>query len=177
MTLPARLDPYRLRGLALRQLDLCHQAEMMRMQQVVLDALPDPAWFYPSEAWEYESWLQNREAFGYFDGDALVGFAAIAPWTVRGEHSYARVLGRPAENTYDFHDVMVLPAYRGRGIHSTFLRLFEEMARALGGTAIYATVDPGNQASWHNFEKAGYSCVLTKPAYDGRLRRYYERRL
>ena len=47
------------------------------------------------------------------------------------------------------------------------------MARAMGGRAIYATVDPGNSASWHNFEKAGYALVCTRPAYDGRMRRYY----
>ena len=68
--------------------------------------------------------------------------------------------GEPEENTYDFHDVLVLPRYQGRGMHTRFLNLFEEMARAMGGRAIYATVDPGNSASWHNFEKGGLRAGL-----------------
>ena len=38
----------------------------------------------------------------------------------------------------------------------------------------YATVDPDNSASWYNFEKEGYVCIVTQPAYDGRDRRYYK---
>lgn len=167
-------DSFHIRGLRLRQLTRDDQARMMKMQRETLAALPDPAWFFPSEAWEFEEWLQNREAFGYFDGDALAGYAAMGAWDTRGERAYALKLGESAENTYDFHDVVVRPAYRGRGIHTAFLRLFEEMARAMGGRAVYATVDPGNAASWHNFEKAGYVCVCVKPAYDGRVRRYYK---
>lgn len=173
MTLPARIDPFRLRGLALRQLGPQDQAQMMAMQAEALSALPDPAWYFPSEAWEFAAWLEGREAFGYFDGEVMAGYAAIAPWRTRGAHAYARVLGEKPENTYDFHDVLVRPAYRGRGIHTMFLKLFAEMVRALDGRAIYATVDPGNSASWHNFEKMGYVCVRTQPAYDGRMRRYY----
>ena len=150
---------------------------MMRMQDEVLSTLADPAWFFPSEEWEFDEWLLNREAFGYFDGDMLAGYAAMASWRTRGDRGYARKLGEPEENTYDFHDVLVLPRYRGRGMHTRFLNLFEEMARSMGGRAIYATVDPGNSASWHNFEKAGYALVCTRPAYDGRMRRYYKRTL
>lgn len=161
-------------GLTLRPLSMADCEPMMRMQEETLAQLADPAWFFPSERWEFEEWLQNREAFGFFDGDTLVGYAAMAAWNTRGERAYARKLGEEAENTFDFHDVLVRPAWRGRGMHTAFLALFEEMARAMGGRAIYATVDPGNSASWHNFEKAGYVCVCTKPAYDGRMRRYYK---
>ena len=128
---------------------------------------------YRREVMRFSAWLEGREAFGYFDGETMAGYAAIAPWHTRGEHSYAHILGEDPQNTYDFHDVLVRPAYRGRGIHTMFLSLFAEMARALDGRAIYATVDPGNSASWHNFEKAGYVCVRVQPAYDGRMRRYY----
>lgn len=163
-----------IKGLTLRQLVYEDMEVMMRLQDEVMAQLPDPAWFFPSEQWEFEAWLANREAFGYFDGEQLIGYAAMGAWSTRGAHGYAAVLGEPAENTYDFHDVLVKPAYRGRGVHTAFLALFEEMARAMDGKAIYATVDPGNCASWHNFEKAGYVCVSTRPAYDGRMRRYYK---
>lgn len=174
LTLPAKLDPYHIRGLTLRRLTAADQAQMMALQAAAIAALPDPAWFFPSEAWEFEEWLRNREAFGYFEGDKLIAYAAMAVWHTRGDRCYARKLGEPEERTFDFHDIVVSPECRGRGIHTRFLKLFEEIARAMGGTAIYATVDPSNEPSWHNFEKAGYRCVVTRPAYDGRLRRYYK---
>lgn len=177
MTLPGDTEPFRLKGFELRQLHMGDKPQMMRMQQEVLAAIADPSWFFPSEEWEFEEWLRGREAFGYFEGDTLAGYAAMAPWHTRGDHGYARKLGHPEQNTYDFHDVLVLPRYQGRGMHTRFLKLFEEMARAMDGCAIYATVDPGNSASWHNFEKAGYELVDTRPAYDGRMRRYYKRTL
>lgn len=166
-------DRYHLRGLTLRQLEQSDKPQMMRMQEVVLTALPDSSWYFPSEEWEFDEWLAGGEAFGYFCGSELAGFAVCTPASVRKARSYAGILGEPVENTFDFHDVMVLPAYRGRGMHTQFLKLFDEIARALDGRAIYATVDPANAPSWRNFEKAGYACVLEKPAYDGRMRRYY----
>ena len=177
MTLPAQLDAYHIRGLALCQLTPAHKGQMVALQEQVMALLPDPAWYFPSEDWEFDQWLQNGEAIGYLDGDTLCGYAVMTPQSVRGDHSYAQVLGEAEENTFDFHDVMVSPDYRRRGLHANFLKLFTEMARAMGGKAIYATVDPENGASWRNFEREGYQCVTTRPAYDGRLRRYYKKEL
>ena len=177
MTFPIHDPAYQLPGLSLRILTESDKPQMMALQDEVLALLPDPRWYFPSEEWEFDSWLAGREAVAYMDGDRIAGYAVISPWTVRGEHAYARVLGHPAENTFDFHDVLVRPEYRGRGMHTLFLRLFTQTVRAEGGKAIYATVDPENTASWHNFEKAGYACLLTQPAYDGRIRRYYRLKL
>ena len=66
-----------------------------------------------------------------------------------------------------------MPAMRRRGIQSAFLAIFTTLALESGGTAMYATVDPGNGASWRNFERFGYQVVTTMPAYDGRMRRFY----
>ena len=162
-----------LRGLRLRQLIPSDIEDMLALQARVLAALPDPAWYVPSERWEFVDALEGRDAFGYYDGDVLAGFAEITPAAARGERSYARKLNEPSADTFDFHDVMVSPDYRGRGIHTAFLQLFTEMARAVGGRAIYATVDPTNAPSYRNFERAGYALVVTQPAYDGRPRRFY----
>lgn len=76
MNLPRNPDPFLLKGFSLRQLYEGDKAQMMRMQDEVLSTLADPAWFFPSEEWEFDEWLLNREAFGYFDGDMLAGYAA-----------------------------------------------------------------------------------------------------
>ncbi len=102
-----------------------------------------------------------------------MAFGILSPESTRGEHSYAQVLGQERTHSFDFHDVMVHAKHRGKGMQQKLIALFVEIARAMGGATIYATVDPDNQISWHNFEKAGYVCLCTQEAYDGRVRRYY----
>lgn len=165
---------YDLPGFTLQKLTFEHKPQMMALHDKVLAALPNPKWYFPSAEWEFDAWLEGEEAWGYLDGDKIAGFAVFTHSSHRFGHSYAQVLGEPHETTFDFHDVLVLPEYRGRGMHTMFLRLFTDLARQAGATAIYATVDPENSASWHNFEKAGYEIVRVQSAYDGRDRRYYK---
>ena len=177
MLLPEDLTPYRIGGLEMKVLAPEDKPAMMALQREALSALPDPRWYFPSEEWEFDSWLKNGEAVGYLDGDTLAGYAVATPYALRGEHSYALILGDPPENTFDFHDVIVRAEYRRRGIQGSFLRLFTCIARLAGGTAIYATVDPDNGASWRNFEREGYEQTALRNAYDGRPRRYYRKKL
>lgn len=160
-------------GLTLRLLTLEDVPAMLRLQDVVLAQLEDPGWYFPSEEWEFTSAAGAGEAWGFFAGDELAAFAAMSPGERRGEHSYAAMLGLPVSRSFDFHDLMVAPALRRRGVHTAFLALFTTLAKEAGGTAVYCTVDPGNGASWRNFERAGYRVVRTMPAYDGRMRRFY----
>ena len=160
-------------GLTLRRLTLQDVPAMLLLQEQVMATLEDANWYFPSEEWEFASAAVDGEAWGFFDGDTLAGFAEMTPGEKRGGPSYARKLGLPVEGSYDFHDVMVAPAMRRRGIQTAFLRLFTQLAERGGGTAMYCTVDPGNGASWRNFERFGYRVVCTMPAYDGRMRRFY----
>lgn len=164
-------------GLTLRLLTTEDVPAMLALQEEVLAVLEDPAWYYPSEEWEFVSAVMNADAWGCFDGEALAGFAAMTPGEKRGEYSYAAKLGLPVAGSFDFHDVMVAPHMRRRGIQSAFLAMFTALARERGGTALYATVDPGNAPSWRNFERFGYQVATTMPAYDGRMRRFYQLKL
>lgn len=173
MKLPQSIAPYRMPDLTLRMLTEADVSQMLELQALVMEALPDKRWYFPSDEEEFIGVVNAGEGVGYFDGDALMAFAELTPGPNRGTHSYAAILGDATADSFDFHDVMVHPAMRGRGIHTRFLALFEQIAREAGARAIYATVDPDNAPSWHNFEKAGYELVTQRPAYDGRMRRYY----
>ncbi len=170
----ADLYEYKINNLCLRRLAPEDVPQMLALQERMLDALPDKRWYYPSERWEFELGTSGEYVYGYFDGERLAGFAMLGSPKTRAERCYAGKLNEPAANTFDFHDVMVDPEYRRRGMHTAFLKLFESIARSEGGRAVYATVDPENGASVRNFERAGYFCVIQKPAYDGRDRRYYK---
>lgn len=166
-----------LTDLTFRPLKRADSPAIMALQQVMLGALPDPSWYYPSPEETFAQCCDRGETYGYWDGNTLAGFAILTPGSVRGEKSYAHKVGDPSENTFDFQDIMVHPSYRRRGMHSAFLSLFEAMSRELGGVAMYCTIAPDNFPSVSSFEKAGYHCVCQKPAYDGRLRGYYKKDL
>lgn len=172
-----KLEECGLSGLTLRMLTRENAPAIMAIQNVMLAHLPDPSWYYPSPQEMFADCCERGEAWGFFEEEALAGFAVLTPWHVRGDSCYAAKVGEPREDTFDFQDVMVHPQYRRRGIHSAFLRLFEQLARERSGRCLYATVAPGNEPSARNFERAGYECVREQPAYDGRMRRYYRRQL
>lgn len=166
-----------LAGLKLKQLAPEDLEALLALQETVLQGLPDPAWFVVSQREEHMETLSRGEVFGCLAGKKLVGFAVLSPWNVRGKDSYAAKLGESVENTLDVRDVMVHPDYRRRGIHSAFLRLFEETGRITGIRAMYATIAPENLPSVKCFEKAGYCLIKAQPAYDGRLRSFYRKTL
>lgn len=173
MQLPQDLKAYAVNGLVPRLLTPADVPAMLALQREVMEALPDPRWYFPSDEAEFLQVVSADEGFAYFDGETLLGFAELTPGELRGSHSYAASLKQPVSGSFDFHDVMVRPSARGQGMHTAFLRLFEKMARTNGGYAVYATVDPENGPSRRNFERAGYQCMVEKPAYDGRARRFY----
>ena len=173
MKLPNDLTAYAVDGLLPRLLTPADVPAMLALQAEVLEALPDQRWYYPSDDEEFRQVVSACEGVAYFDGDTLLGFAELTPGELRGSHSYAASLKQPVNGSFDFHDVMVRPSARGRGMHTAFLRLFRDLAADAGGYAVYATVDPENGPSRRNFERAGYQCMVEKPAYDGRARRFY----
>ena len=170
-TLPA------LEGLVCKQLAPTDAASIMTLQAQMLTALPDSTWYYPSDYTMFADCCQRGESFGFFSGETLAGFGTLTPWYARPDRNYALKVGDPVENTYDFQDVMVSPLFRRRGIHSALLDFFEHLARDAGGVALYCTIAPDNIPSVRSFEKAGYQCILQKPAYEGMLRGYFRKRL
>lgn len=169
---------YTLYGLTLAQLLPTDAAAIVSLQSIMLSALPDPTWYYPSTQMQYESCCMRGECFGYFAANKqLIGFATLTPWHVRPSSCYAYKLGLPPTDSYDVQDVMVHPDFRRRGIHSNLLLLFEEIARTLSGKALYATVSPKNVPSVASFEKAGFLLQTIQPAYEGMPRGYYQKQL
>ena len=164
-------------GLVCRQLNEPDADAIMALQAAMLAALPSPTWYYPSPRALFAACCERGEAFGFFSRERLAGFAVLTPWHIRPETNYARKVGDPPENTFDFQDVMVHPDFRRRGIHAALLALFDRLAREAGGTALYCTIAPENLPSVSSFTKAGYVCVREQPAYAGMLRGYFRKSL
>ena len=166
-----------LNGLRCRRLDAADTPAIMALQAAMLDALPDPSWYYPSPAIVFEACCMRGESFGFFQGETLAGFGTLTPWYIRPETCYAHKVGENPHRTMDFQDVMVSPAFRRRGIHSELLALFDGIARQENATALYCTIAPENEPSIASFQKAGYRWLITQPAYEGMPRGYYRKDL
>lgn len=67
--------------------------------------------------------------------------------------------------------VFVLPQFRGYGLQSIFLRLWDEAALGFGCTEELATVSPDNLASLRNLRANGFEIFDEKVMYTG-VRRY-----
>ena len=146
---------------------------VMALQDVMLRALPDPRWYFPSTTEEFAVEVRAGHATGVFVDGRLAAFGIASPGQEHRTQSYALRVGDDPANTFDFQDIMVHPDFRRQGIHSAFLAKYRAQAQALGCRAVYATVDPDNEPSWRSFEKAGFRRLLIQPAYDGRIRAYY----
>ena len=164
-------------GFTCNQLTTKDAQAIITLQSAMLAALPNPTWYYPSEIALFAGCCDRGESFGFWDGDILAGFGTLTPWYIRLATCYAAKIGDPTENTFDFQDVMVAPAYRRRGIHSALLALFDRMALDASGVALYCTIAPDNLPSVRSFQKAGYACVTVQPAYEGMLRGYFRKSL
>ncbi len=146
-------------------------SDMMALQQEMLDALPSSRWYFPSREEEYAAKAAGGFALGLWDQGRLIALNIAIPAGM-DDHSYTEMLGMDERCSMDFQDIIVAPSHRRQGIHNFFLALREQQARAMGMTAIFATVDPENEPSLRAFAKAGYVPVAEKITYDGRPRRF-----
>lgn len=162
-------------GMAGRQMTEADADAIMALQALMLEALPDPTWYYPSERALFAACCQRGEAFGYWQGEQLAGFGILTPWYIRPETCYAHKVNEAALHTFDFQDVMVHPGFRRRGIHASLLSFFERLTREAGGVAMFCTIAPDNLPSVASFTKAGFVCIQKQPAYAGMLRGYYRK--
>ena len=91
-----------------------------------------------------------------------------------------RDIGMPDEllsKVVHAESVVVLPEYRGMGLHAKMLAFGESLIDPAHYNCFLTTVSPENPASFRSFEKCGYELVLTKEKYGGLLRRIYKKRL
>ncbi len=148
--------------------------DMEKLQQRMLASLPDARWYFPNTHEEFVDDVHCGNAWGIRVEGKLIALGVACSGEKHPGGSYALKLGKKAEGTFDFRDIMVDPAYRRQGIHKAFFAFFREKALEEGCTAMFATVDPENLPSRTSFEKAGFHAVAQMPAYDGRVRNYYQ---
>ena len=69
MQLPQDLKAYAVNGLVPRLLTPADVSAMLALQREVMEALPDPRWYFPSDEAEFLQVVSADEGFAYFDGE------------------------------------------------------------------------------------------------------------
>lgn len=149
-------------------------ADMVALSRRMEAKLPSPRWYFTSDEAIYADDLTHSFGYGIRQDGRLIAFAiACEGFRQDAGHSYAAIVGDEVAGSLDFKDMITDPDYRRMGLQSALQRQLAEDARRLGHSRMYCTIDPDNLPSRSAFEKAGYTAVMQRIAYDGRPRVYY----
>ena len=105
--------------------------------------------WYPSEIVDHSAHIleligQGGSAFGAWDGDALVGIAALDTTGVGGDRTVMQL-----------EPLHVSAPYRNRGVGKTLVAMVANAARSLGATRLYISSIPNRNAVEAYFRMGG----------------------
>ncbi|TNE90039.1 MAG: N-acetyltransferase [Deltaproteobacteria bacterium] len=138
-------------GLCLRPLDL--DGDLPAMHAIFGD--PDSATYLARAATKDAS--ETRAL--------LEGWSTAPQWAIteEGGEAMGRITLVPVRQAVAEIGVMVVPAFRGRGLARRAVRVLTAHALATGHIRVQADIDPANTPSVRTFEAAGY-------VFEGHLR-------
>lgn len=143
---------------------------IMRLQQKVVDALPDKSLFFALKRDEVLESLHLDALEGIFTEDGeLIAFDLIVA-NRAGDRNLASSVGLEPAETMTFDVVVVDPARRGYGFQQFFIDRSIEAMKAAGAKRILATVAPDNVHSLSNFIAKGFTIADTRTKYSGLTR-------
>lgn len=144
---------------------------LLNLVQAVLDALPDPRLFVPTDAAGLRWQMEEGLLLVLWDGDVPAAYVS-AEYPGQDPRNYGHDLGVPAgelEAWANLDTTVVHPDYRGNGLQQRMIRLAEQALRP-GIRGIACTVSPHNPHSLANVLACGYTEACRKEKYGGYLR-------
>ena len=146
------------------------QADILQMQQRVLESPQAQQWFSPSSQEEIQQVLaepQNYAAVQICDGERIVAFAyAIRnPRPEQDVNVDLKEKGLPCnlQEQCILDAVFVDPDYRGFGMQKVLVDVLCQWMAMEGKKHITATIHPDNIYSQNNFLDCGFTCVTEVP--------------
>lgn len=153
----------------IKELSFENLSDIMELQRKCVEQLPDADIYYPLSRAEMLESLHLDTVLGAWAGDTLAAVAVIVS-ARDSERNLARETGCPPEQNLTFDAVLVLPEWRGHGLHRAFLEYTIGKAAEGGVARITATVSPENEHSLSNFLRCGFTIAATKVKYGGLTR-------
>lgn len=173
-------DPSAPAGLLLRTLGDADFDALIAMRQQVAARLADKDCYVLEPEQFVRAHLGERgETTGLFACDRLIAYAMLGlaqrdgrdrPMVPDPMADALRLPTTERDTVAHLASSMVLPGWRGSGLHKWLIRYRLARCAALGRRHVMAMVSPRNVASWHNLIRHGLAVRAIEPLEGDRLR-------
>ncbi len=140
----------------IRKLTIGDQEQLNALMDVIETTLPDRLYWLPVKETAKAHFFDDEwtEFYGMFDGERLVGAAAL----FYNEYEYGeslRQLNLPPQPVAEIGRAMVHPDYRGNNVLYRINQKLVEVAAEKGIRLLLATIYPSNMPSQKSFARLG----------------------
>ena len=160
----------------IRSLTFDHMSDVLNLQDIVMENMPDKSLLFPLGRAELMESLQIDHVSGAYNKDGNLIAYCVLFINRPGERNLAVDFGVKPEESITFDIVAVDPEWRGYGLQQRFIDWSLEVANDSGAKYIHATVNPENNHSAQNFIKRGFAVKKTARKYEGLTRNLLEYR-
>ena len=161
----------------IRSLTFDHMSDVLNLQDIVMENMPDKSLLFPLSRAELMESLQIDHVSGAYNKDGNLIAYCVLVTNRPGERNLAADFGAKPEESITFDIVAVDPEWRGYGLQQRFIDWSLEVANDSGAKYIHATVNPENNHSAQNFIKRGFAIKKTATKYGGLTRNLLEYRV
>ena len=145
-------------------------SEVLKLQELVHDQMPDKEIYVDTTRNELIESLHLDYVLGAYDGERLVA-VNINIDNRSTDRNLGQKLGNKYSDCYTFDAIFVQPEYRGLGIQTAFIEIAKQQAKIDGAKSIWCTVAPSNEFSYVNFTKSGFDTYKSGAVlYGGHVR-------
>ena len=159
----------------IREADMNDFDTFLKLQDIIMDALPDKDIYSPFTDEETRDQLENDFCWLAFaeNGD-VAGVSVLVPNTKEDQSTnYGHHFNYDEEHlkrTASFDMTMVVPEYRGYGLQRLFNKIRIAKAIELGATEGITSISPLNPYSYNNFLILNFEIVDRRELYGGKDR-------
>ena len=147
--------------------------EVMKLQDIIVEALPDKDLFQTATREEYLVQLAEDFCMIAECNGQTAGFSVLVPNDPDNPRNYGKYLNYDREQlarTASLDLTIVDPAFRGRGIQRMFNKLRIGAAVEMGATEGLCSISPDNPYSYRNFLVLNFEIIETRKMYGGKER-------
>lgn len=147
--------------------------DVVKLQNTIVDALPDKDVYATSTRDEYLTQLKEDVCFVAVCDGEMAGFSVLVPNDPDNERNYGKYLNYDREQkakTASFDLTMVSPRFRGYGIQRIFNKLRTGEAVRMGAKEGLTSISPDNPYSYRNFLVLNFEIIEEREMYGGKKR-------
>ena len=160
-------------GYQMKFLDISSIDDVVKLQEIMAQALPDKEIFRLTTPEEFRDLLaRQRSVIGVLTEDGLIAYNVVSFPGKEGDNFGADIGLAPEELEKVAHlkAVVVHPDYRGNQLQRRLAKAHQEVLREMGYRHVCSTVSPKNAISIQNHFANGFVIKGLKVKYGDRLR-------